>query len=75
MKTIDRLLHKAKELYAKIMTIIYPDNDDGFIEALGLDPEEFQKTLPSGEVVYEYEMIDLLNRITPELWADYEEEE
>ena len=75
MKAIDRLIYKAVELHTKIMKVIYDNNDDGFIDALGLDPKEFQKTLPSGEVVYEYDIVELLSRVEPGLWDDDEEGE
>lgn len=71
MKSLFKLIVKATLLYEQIMTVMYKFNEDHFIEALGLDPKDYEIKLQTGEVAYDYEVIDLLNKIVPEVWADY----
>lgn len=70
MKLIDRLLMQAK----KILTakhFDYDTNEDGFIEALGLDPERYRVDYPNGE--HGYDALKALYEVEKGLWDDYEE--
>lgn len=50
MALIDRLLKQAHRLACEILEVMYSHNDDGFIEALGLAPDDF-KVVSDGVVV------------------------
>ena len=50
MALIDRLLKKAQRLAYEILEVMYSNNDDGFIEALGFEPQDYA-IVSDGEVV------------------------
>ena len=52
MKHIDKLLVKAREIASNLLKSLYEHNDDGFIEALGLDPERY-KHMVGDEPMYD----------------------
>ena len=45
----------------------FPGDDDGFITALGVDPDRYKKTNPSGTVVG-YDMLQALADLAAEDW-------
>lgn len=47
-KHIDRLLKQAKEMVSTILGGIFFCNDDGFIQALGLEPEKYKVGVDQG---------------------------
>lgn len=53
MALIDKLLKKAYRLACEIIEAMYPDNEDGFIEALGLNPKDYE--IVSNDVVVGYD--------------------
>lgn len=71
MKLLDRLLLQARELLTAV-GFDYDTDEDGFIEALGVDPENYRIDYPNGD--HGYDMLKALNSIVPELWKDYEED-
>lgn len=75
MKEIQRLLKKAKQHLSEITKAAlgsFSDNVDGFIEALGLNPDKYKIEVPNGEVGYDD--VAALKDCTKTVWADYEEE-
>lgn len=53
-KLIDRLLKKAKILGLNMLRGLFSCNDDGFIQALGLDPVKYEVGADeSGEMLYD----------------------
>lgn len=68
MKKIDKLIKRAKNLLTGIITDIYPSNDDGFINALGVEPELYAVQLPNGTVGYD--AMKVLNDTALIDWAD-----
>jgi hypothetical protein len=67
MKLIDRLLKQAKEILTAV-SFDFDDNEDGFIEALGLDPEKYRIDYPNGE--HGYDMIKALFKVSEDQWKD-----
>ncbi len=53
MALIDRLLKKARALCNEILEAMCSDNADEFIEALGLNPKDYEKV--SNDVVVGYD--------------------
>lgn len=69
MKKVDRLIKKAKRFAGRVISTIFPGNNDGFIEALGVDPEKYKHVSSDGTVGYDF--MAALNDIAPECWNDY----
>lgn len=54
MRGIDQMIRKAKALLTDATCSLFSDNDDGFIDALGVDPEKYKRTAPDGTVGYDF---------------------
>lgn len=52
MKLIDRLLTKAKAIASSVLMSLYDYNDDDFIQALGLDSDNY-KVMVDNEPMYD----------------------
>lgn len=52
MKLIDRLLTKAKAIASSVLVSLYDYNDDDFIQALGLDSDNY-KAMVDNEPMYD----------------------
>lgn len=52
MKLIDRLLTKAKAIASTVLMSLYDYNDDDFIQALGLDSDNY-KVMVDNEPMYD----------------------
>ena len=70
MKLIDRLLKQAKGILSQEIEDMYSDNEDEFIQALGLDPANYQVVLPNGQI--RYDDMAALNDCSEGLWDDVE---
>ena len=68
MALIDRLMKKAHKLAYEVLEVMCSSNDDGFIEALGLDPKDYE--IVSNGVVVGYDDIAALNAVVPNLWYE-----
>lgn len=66
MKLIDRLLTKAKAIASSVLMSLYDYNDDAFIEALGLDPDNY-KVMVDNEPMYD--SIKALNDSCESIWS------
>lgn len=53
MKLIDRLLKQAKRMLSFEIEEMYSDNEDEFIQALGLNPIKYQINVPNGQIRYD----------------------
>ena len=73
MKRVDRLIKKAKSMIIKTITGLFPPNDDGFMDALGVDPEKYKRTASDGTVGYDF--LAALNDIAAECWEGWENDE
>lgn len=69
MKKIDKLIKTAKNLLIGIITDIYPSNDDGFIDALGVEPKLYAMQLPDGTIGY-----DAMRALNDTALIDWEDE-
>lgn len=66
MKSVDRLIKRAKRT-AKSICNWLASNDDGFMDAIGVDPEQYKINI--GDAVG-YDFTKALNDIAAEDWAD-----
>lgn len=66
MALIDRLMKKAHRLAYEILEVMCSNNDDGFIEALGLNPKDYE--IVSNGIVVGYDDMAALNAVVPNLW-------
>ncbi|WP_167955605.1 hypothetical protein [Anaerosporobacter faecicola] len=67
MKLIDRLLTKAKAIASTMITSLYSHNDDDFIQALGLNPKNYEVVV--GDVTM-YDSMKALNDSCESIWSD-----
>lgn len=67
MKLIDRLLTKAKAIASSIFMSLYDCNDDDFIQALGLDPDNY-KVMVGDEAMYD--SMKALNDSCESIWSE-----
>ncbi len=70
MKLIDRLLKQARGILLQEIDDKYSDNEDEFIQALGLNPANYQIVLPNGHI--RYDDMAALNDCSEGLWDDVE---
>lgn len=68
MKKIDRLLEVANEASRCVSMSLFPGDDDGFLEALGVDPVKYEKKHSDGNVGYD--IMAALNSVAAEVWKD-----
>ncbi len=68
MRKVDKLIKAAKRLIVDSFSTIFSSNDDGFIEALGLNPSDYEVTLKDGTVMYDADRA--LNDSVKEAWSD-----
>ncbi len=54
MNRIDKLLSKAQELACAAMEMLFPSDEDGFLEALGINREKYAVELPDGSTGYDF---------------------
>lgn len=70
MKRIDKLIKQALQAAGDFVRDFFPGNDDGFLEALGVDPEKYKHVAPDGTVGYDF--LAALNDQAREVWEDYD---
>lgn len=68
MKRIDKLIKQASHLAGSVVRMFFAGNDDGFIDALGVDPEKYKHVAPGGMVGYDF--MAALNDIARECWSE-----
>lgn len=68
MKGIDRLLKKAKRVLSELAISIFTGNEDGFMDALGVDLELYAVNIPDGSVGYDF--LKALNDTSAADWAE-----
>ena len=70
MKRIDKLIKQAAHLAGSFVRLFFPGNDDGFIDALGVDPEKYKLVASDGTVGYDFMVA--LNDVAKECWSEEE---
>jgi hypothetical protein len=68
MRRINKLITAARKMIVDSFSTIFSYNDDGFIEALGLNPSEYEVTLKDGTIMYDADRA--LNDSVKEAWDD-----
>lgn len=71
MKDVDKLLKKAKTLLGKIVIALFPDNEDGFLDCLGVLPEKYMHKNPDGTCGYDF--LSALADTAKDDWKDYDD--
>lgn len=66
MKRIDKLIKKAVHLAGGFVKTLLPGNDDGFMDALGVDPDKYKHVASDGTVGYDF--MAALNDVAKECW-------
>lgn len=54
MKNLDKLIRKAKEILQTGIELLFPGDEDGFMEALGVRREDYAVELPDGTLGYDF---------------------
>ena len=72
MKKIDKLLKKAAIMTQAALIALFPPDDDGFILALGVEPEKYQRKNRDGTIGYD--VMAALNVTALDVW-EYSEAE
>lgn len=54
MRKLDRMIQTAKVLLANAAKVIFSDNEDGFLDALGVDPQRYAREQPDGTIGYDF---------------------
>lgn len=67
MKDVNRLLERARTILGSLAFGIFPDNDDGFLDALGVDKAKYEVRNQDGTVGYDF--LAALNDIAREDWS------
>ena len=68
MKRIDKLIKQAIHLSVSFVRTYFPGNDDGFMDALGVDPEKYKHVASDGTVGYDF--MAALNDVAKECWNE-----
>lgn len=68
MRRINKLITAARKMIADSFSTIFSFNDDGFIEALGLNLDDYEVKLKDGTVMYDADRA--LNDSVKEAWDD-----
>lgn len=70
MKDVEKLLRKAKALLDQVADALFPDNADGFLECLGVEPKKYERRQPDGSIGYDF--LKVLADTAVEDWEDCE---
>lgn len=54
MKNLDKLIRKAKEILQTGIELLFPGDEDGFMEALGVRREDYAVELPDDTLGYDF---------------------
>ena len=73
MKDINRLLERAMAIHNSFDFGLFPDNDDGFLDALGVDKAKYEIKHLDGTVGYDF--LSALNDTAKEVWEMGDDEE
>jgi hypothetical protein len=68
MRRVNKLIKAAKKVLIDSFNTIFSFNDDGFIEALGLNPSDYEVILKDGTIMYDADRA--LNDSVKEAWKD-----
>ena len=72
MKNVDKLLRKARTLLDRIVDALFPDNEDGFLDCLGVDPEKYKRTHADG--TFGYDFLAAIADTAKEDWENWDED-
>jgi hypothetical protein len=67
LKLVDRLLKQVKEILTA-KNFDYDTNEDGFLNALGVNPEQYRIDYPNGE--HGYDVLKALYEVSEGLWDE-----
>lgn len=67
MKDVDRLLERAMAIHNSFDFGLFPNNDDGFLDALGVDKTKYEIKHLDGTVGYDF--LSALNDTAKEVWG------
>ena len=70
MKRINALLKKAKKISETVVRSIFSQNEDGFLEALGVNPSMYE--VKQNVVLVGYDCMRALKDIVDEVWSNEE---
>ena len=68
MKLLDRLLDTAEKMYSAVIAVAFPNDEDNFVAALGVDKKKYEIHYPDGEVGYDY--LSALNDTAIDDWTE-----
>lgn len=68
MRNVDKLLRKAKTLLDRVVEVLFSDNEDGFLDCLGVDPEKYVHVYADGS--FGYDFLSAIADTAAEDWAD-----
>ncbi len=71
MRDVERLLERARAIKGSFQFGLFPDDDDGFMEALGVDKSKYEVKYQDGTVGYDF--LAALNDLAAEDWNEDEE--
>lgn len=71
MKDVNRLLERARAILGSLDFGLFPDNDDGFLDALGVDKTKYEVKHPDGTIGYDF--LAALSDLAVEDWSGFEE--
>lgn len=71
MRDVERLLERAREIMGSFQLGLFPDDDDGFMEALGVDKSKYEVKHQDGTVGYDF--LAALNDLAAVEWNEVEE--
>lgn len=54
MNKLDKLLSKVQEMARSALEMLFPPDEDGFLEAMGIDKEKYAVELPDGSTGYDF---------------------
>jgi hypothetical protein len=54
VKDVDKMLQRARALLTTLTCALLCDNEDGFLNALCVNPEKYKRTAPDGTVGYDF---------------------
>ena len=73
MKDVDRLLERAMSIHNSFDFGLFPDNEDGFLDALGVDKTKYEIKHLDGTAGYDF--LSALNDAAKEVWGMDDTEE
>ena len=69
MKKLRRMIKDVKKMISDVVIDLFDPNEDGFMEALGVDPEKYKHVAPDGTVGYDF--MTAMYDTAAESWSEY----